>query len=103
MRDRYFNSNRSDKKEREASLNRKWNDNCTDHNIYGQCARMKRTNEEATLNNCKRDVTVWKRVEQEIIKLVRGLQNIKDVVWSVRFITFAPSSVALIRDDLIKN
>ena len=64
---------------------------------------MKRTNEEATLNNWKRDKTIWKRVEQEIIKLVRGLKNIKYVVWSLRFITFAPSSVALIRDDLIKS
>ena len=65
---------------------------------------MKRTNEEATLNNWKWDKTVWKRVEKEIIiKLVRGLQNIKYVVWSLRFITFAPSSVALICDDLIKS
>ena len=41
-------------------------------------------------------------MNQEIIKSVRGLQNRHYVVWSLRSITSAPSSVAPIRDDFIK-
>ena len=41
-------------------------------------------------------------MKQEIIKSVRGLQNRHYVVWSLRSITSAPSSVAPIRDDFIK-
>ena len=32
--------------------------------IYGQCARMKRTNEKATLNNWKRDETEMNSMEK---------------------------------------
>ena len=51
--------------------------------IYGQCARMKRTSEKATLNNWKRDETEMNSMEKgetSIIKLVKGLQNL-EIMW----------------------
>ena len=69
----------------------------TAQTIYGQCARMKRTNDEATLNNWKTDQTEMNSMEkgqQDIIKLVRGLQNRNYVVWSLRSITISTNMLS---------
>ena len=74
--------------------------------IYGQCAWMKRTNEKATLNNWKRDETEMNSMEKGETrnnKVGKGFTESRNyVVWSLRSITSAPSSVALIHDDLIE-
>ena len=65
--------------------------------IYGLCTQMKRTNEEATLNNWKRDETKWKMVKQEITKLIRGLNYL---VWSLRSITYLTTTPTSKSDEM---